>query len=239
MHAHRPTSAVACLTAAGRRLGAAVVFAVLAALTLPAAPEAQAQTARTVTVTATSSGGATLDAAGNMSVNEGETISASLQLDAALTDGLILVNNAPFGGTATNGTDYTSSDTAAGGVYQTPSYTFSGTTVTRSATSLLVITDDNAAEGAETITWTWAIDSGSTTTDTVTLSHTSFTITIRANDGNVFSIAANAATAAEDVGNITFTVTMLGVALSSGFRTVNWTVGGAGITAGDVDSLSG
>ncbi|MDD9850759.1 MAG: hypothetical protein OXU94_03210, partial [Gammaproteobacteria bacterium] len=118
-----------------------------------------------------------------MSVNEGETIDFSMQLDAALTDGLILISDALFGGTATNGTDYTGSTITSGGVYRTPAYTFSGTTVTRSSTSLLVITDDNAAEGPETVTWTWAIDSGSTTTDTVTLSPTSFTVTILANDG--------------------------------------------------------
>ena len=178
-----------------------------------------------------------------MSVNEGETISASLQLDAALTDGLILVNNAPFGGTATNGTDYTSSDTAAGGVYQTPSYTFSGTTVTRLSTGLLVITDDNAAEGPETVTWTWAIDPGSTTTDTVTLSPASFTVTILANDGYTppmptpsFSIAVDESTRAEGETAV-FTVTLAGGAPSGGV-TVDWAVSGAGITADDY-TLSG
>ncbi|MDD9800818.1 MAG: hypothetical protein OXU29_10245, partial [Gammaproteobacteria bacterium] len=173
-----------------------------------------------------------------MSVNEGETISASLQLDAALTDGLILVNNAPFGGTATNGTDYTSSDTAAGGVYQTPSYTFSGTTVTRLSTGLLVITDDNAAEGAETITWTWAIHSGSSTTDTVTLSPASITVTILANDGYTpptptptpsFSIAVDESTRAEGQTAV-FTVTLGGSAPGAAV-TVDWAVSGSASAA--------
>ncbi|MDD9850618.1 MAG: hypothetical protein OXU94_02475, partial [Gammaproteobacteria bacterium] len=234
MHAHRPTSAVACLTAAGRRLGAAVVFAAIAALALLAAPPAaEAQTAGTVTLAVTSSSGGNSGTSGSIAITEGETFTITVTAHG-ITAGQVIGNLAITLGSA-SASDVNSISTASG--YVIPS---SGSVNYATRT----IVDDSIAEGDETFTVSisGSVDGISSTPATWSIgTPSSVTITIAANDGNIFSIAAGAASVAEDVGNITFTVTFTITvdALSNGLSSVDWTVGGTGITAGDVDSLSG
>ena len=239
MHAHRPTSAVACLTAAGRRLGAAVVFAALAALTLPAAPEAQAQTSHW-TLSASVNGGA---ACTTCRAEEGDSVAITFTITPA--SGAFAAGPGTFGGTATVDSDYRSS--SGGGtvdmrVSNFPSYLSSNDGYSLSAT--LTILDDDATEGPEadeTITLavpTVALNPGSLT---VTRGDP-LTITIAANDGHPdetfrdFAISVDNATAFEG-DSVVFTVSLNGQAPSTA-ATVDWAISGAGITAGDY-TLSG
>ncbi|MDD9815238.1 MAG: hypothetical protein OXU31_04565, partial [Gammaproteobacteria bacterium] len=113
-------------------------------------------------------------------------------------------------------------------------------TATLQVTSFQIV-NDSITESDETITFTLT-DSGITHSGTGRSTWTagspnSVSVTILANDGNAFSITSDAATIAEDGGNVTFTVTLVGETPTSPI-TVDWAASGAGITSADY-TLSG
>ncbi|MDD9799939.1 MAG: hypothetical protein OXU29_05705, partial [Gammaproteobacteria bacterium] len=198
---------------------------------------AQAQTSRTLTVSATGSGGDRDATAPGLQVNEGDIVTVTYTLNG-LTGGLLAADTTISGTAARDGSDFTTTAQSPDGDYQVGAVILRTSILSRSST--INITNDTVSENDETIILTVIADTeAGGVTDSITVTPATLTVTILGNDGQAFSIAAGAASVAEDVGNITFTVTMIGEALASGNRTVNWAAAGAGITAADVDSTSG
>ncbi|MDD9805435.1 MAG: hypothetical protein OXU44_00560, partial [Gammaproteobacteria bacterium] len=104
---------------------------------------------------------------------------------------------------------------------------------------LINTANDTAAEGDETFV-VETYNHMNTNPNVQFTTPASVTITVLANDGNAFSIVADAASVAESAGTATFSVRLAGEALGSGAsHSVDWAASGAGITAADIGATSG
>jgi len=154
----------------------------ITALTLAAAPPADAQTARTLTISASVNGG---PACTDCRANEGDRVDFTVAL-SGITAGVLWTHPYSPAGTATFGVDYDISTLGPGNSEFAAEVFTASDLISRIRT--LRITDDSAPEPDETITVTMRLNPAlTTTTDTVTI--VPLTVTIAANDGYVAPVA--------------------------------------------------
>ena len=112
-------------------------------------------------------------------MDEGDTVTLTFELDSiGGFPTTVTVQQTSFGGTATQGQDYTGRSSGGVVVWGTESLIFADAlTISRS----YPITADNTAEPAETITLAVPSVSDNVGSDTYTTTSTAITITIRAN----------------------------------------------------------
>jgi len=159
-------------------------------------------------------------------VNEGDSFSLSIGI-SGISSGQAAWNTVDFTGSATAGDDYTGGDGFQAGAFRSDDESI----VT---TRTFDIEDDDATEDTEPdetiIVAVPVITATDGNPDTYTTTSAAITITIAANDGNIFAIEADAASVAENAGDITFTVSLTGEAFS-GSRSVDWAVSGVDTAA--------
>ncbi|MDD9884025.1 MAG: hypothetical protein OXU62_05705, partial [Gammaproteobacteria bacterium] len=150
------------------------LLAATAALTLTAAPPADAQTARTYTFTASVNGG---PACTDCRADEGDQFALTFTLDSIGSSFVagVRMPAISFGGTAVHGDDFT------GGTRRAD---FRGGDVDLTAIRSFTIVTDGEPEPDETITVAVPVPFVSQTSDTYTTTSTDITITIAANDGH-------------------------------------------------------
>ncbi|MDD9869128.1 MAG: hypothetical protein OXU50_04460, partial [Gammaproteobacteria bacterium] len=199
---------------------------------------ASAQTAGTVTFSATGSGGDRDATAPGLQINEGDSVTLTVTANG-LTAGRVLGTLNYGGGTATYGQNQDYIGPNVGGAQS--SFDLTHPTTTQAFT--ITTRDDSDLEGEETFVFSYSgspVGLGATPASWSSGAPLTITVTILGNDGNAFSIAAEAASVAENAGNVIFTVAMVGDALVSGeSRTVDWAASGSGITSGDIGATSG
>ncbi|MDD9884893.1 MAG: autotransporter outer membrane beta-barrel domain-containing protein, partial [Gammaproteobacteria bacterium] len=169
------------------------LLAGLAALTLAAAPTADAQTAHTYTFTATGDNGDRDPVEPGLQVDEGDVITFTFTLSSISTAPLssIRVPQVSFGGTAMQGQDYTGQTLVMGGevVWRQADFTARDAGGDLSAFREFQVVADGTPEPDETIIFALPTLTARNTADTYTTTSTDITVTIRANDGYVAPIA--------------------------------------------------
>ncbi|MDD9850564.1 MAG: autotransporter outer membrane beta-barrel domain-containing protein, partial [Gammaproteobacteria bacterium] len=156
--------------------------ALLAVLTLTAAPPAEAQTVRTYTFTATNDAGDRDPVAPGLQVDEGDTVTLTLTV-SGVTSGEAGWSSTPFSGTATAGDDYQVGIGSGHGAFRASAVVAGDRDLFQAVT--YSITNDTMPEPDETIIAPVPVVTGSLNPDTYTTTSTDITITIRQNDGYV------------------------------------------------------
>ena len=214
----------------------------LAAIFLIAAPPAEAQTAGTVTFSATGSGGDRDPTAAGLQVDEGDTVTLTITANG-LTAGRVSAS----WGLAQSGTAVYS-DTAMGGdlTANLDSFVLGSrnqfTTIMAPATTAqftFTITDDTDREDAETIVFSFGADPFESGATPATFTNgPDLTVTIHASDPFVRTLTVTGPATVAEGAAATYTVNLTGTAFTSP-TAVTWTVTHGDTAAADFAAVTG
>ena len=217
----------------------------LAAIFLIAAPPAEAQTAGTITFSATGSGGDRDPATAGLQVDEGDTLTVTVTANG-LTAGTIIgaFGSAQTGATAVYHQASQGGDFFASGDYQ-PSI-FNGrdvgiriTAPTTTDVETFTIIDDDDREDAETIIFSFGAGPNAVSTTPATFTYgPDLTVTIRASDPFVRTLTVTGPATVAEGAAATYTVTLTGTAFTSP-TAVTWTVTHGDTAAADFAAVTG